>query len=633
MTAGNQTNSSWSERIPPIKLLTYIRRQLKIGPKLIIGFSLLISLMLVGFGLGFFASNSATVEINRTTTFRAPLTLEASQAQANWLRLVADVQAYLALGDPEYKIHYGVIKGYFEANLDEIDNIIQQQGGEQNEYIELKKKLDELRLQYEEWSALVPRLFALRDDQLKREPALRILIVDATPQINTIIVNSSTMIETQKIRESTDANISAMGAMAEFQSSFYAMVAGLRGYVTTNRDSFKFEYKANLRANNQAWSKLEKIQSTLNQSQLEYFNKIKSARVAFLIYPDQMFEAAEGEHAREDLFLFRTQGVELSDQIQKLLDQEATIQQNRLQSDLNNGKGQLSNAQKTSLIGSLVILLAGLILAWAIGQDIARPIVRLTEVAENIKAGDLNARSGINSHDEIGILSDTFNSMTSNLQNTLESLRIEQEKSENLLLNILPKDIAELLKNEPHTVADHYSDASILFADVVNFTPMSSHMEPIELVELLNKVFSQFDDLVEKYDLEKIKTIGDCYMVASGVPKARPDHAQIITQLSLEMQDIVKQSDYFGRKLTFRIGINSGPVVAGVIGRKKFIYDLWGDAVNTASRMESNGAGGLVQVTQDTYELIKDDFKCESRGVINVKGKGELPVWFVHEKK
>jgi guanylate cyclase len=186
---------------------------------------------------------------------------------------------------------------------------------------------------------------------------------------------------------------------------------------------------------------------------------------------------------------------------------------------------------------------------------------------------------------------------------------------------------------KPDSIAEQYSEASILFADVVNFTPMSSQMKPIELVELLNQVFSQFDALVEKYDLEKIKTIGDCYMVASGVPRPRQDHAKVITCLALDMQEIVRKSDYFGRKLTFRIGINSGPVVAGVIGRKKFIYDLWGDAVNTASRMESNGTGGLVQITQETYNLINDDFICESRGVINVKGKGELPVWFVHGRK
>ncbi len=212
-------------------------------------------------------------------------------------------------------------------------------------------------------------------------------------------------------------------------------------------------------------------------------------------------------------------------------------------------------------------------------------------------------------------------------------LRGEQEKAENLLLNILPKDIATILKNENRVIADHFEGASILFADVVNFTPLSMTMTPVELVELLNEVFSHFDTLVEQYGLEKIKTIGDCYMVASGVPRPRADHAHAIVRMALAMRDYINQHEFRGRRLAFRMGINSGPVVAGVIGRKKFIYDLWGDAVNTASRMESHGAGGLIQVTRETYELIQDDFVCEPRGVVNVKGKGEMEVWQVIGRK
>ncbi len=207
-----------------------------------------------------------------------------------------------------------------------------------------------------------------------------------------------------------------------------------------------------------------------------------------------------------------------------------------------------------------------------------------------------------------------------------------QEKSETLLLNILPKEIVSILKNEPHTIADYYEGASILFADLVNFTPLSASMTPIELVELLNAVFSHFDLLVEKHGLEKIKTIGDCYMVASGVPRPRSDHAHALTAMALEMRDYVNHHEFCGRKLSFRIGLNSGPVVAGVIGRKKFSYDLWGDAVNTASRMESHGEEGSIQITRATYELIKDDFVCEPRGTLMVKGKGEMEIWFVTKK-
>ncbi len=205
-----------------------------------------------------------------------------------------------------------------------------------------------------------------------------------------------------------------------------------------------------------------------------------------------------------------------------------------------------------------------------------------------------------------------------------------QQKSETLLLNILPKEIAAILKNESRTIADHYNDASVLFADMVGFTPLSAQLPPVDMVELLNEVFSFFDSLLDKYGVEKIRTIGDSYMVASGVPRGRPDHAQALAHMALEMRDYISTHTFRdGQRVSFRIGINSGSMIAGVIGRRKFVYDVWGDAVNIASRMESHGLGGAVQITQTTYELIKDEFVCEPRGTVNVKGKGEMEVWLV----
>lgn len=217
-------------------------------------------------------------------------------------------------------------------------------------------------------------------------------------------------------------------------------------------------------------------------------------------------------------------------------------------------------------------------------------------------------------------------------RNLIRELNFEQEKSDTLLLNILPEKIAFILKNENKTIADQYDNVSVLFADVVNFTPMSALMTPIELVELLNDVFLYFDELIDKYDLEKIKTIGDCYMAAAGVPNPRQDHAQVLTQMAMDVQNYFSCHELRGISLDFRIGINSGPVVAGVIGSKKFIYDLWGDVVNTASRMESHGTGGRIQITERTYELIKDDFICQPQAKIQVKGKGEMKVWHVTGK-
>lgn len=220
------------------------------------------------------------------------------------------------------------------------------------------------------------------------------------------------------------------------------------------------------------------------------------------------------------------------------------------------------------------------------------------------------------------------------LYHATRQLRLEQAKSEGLLLNILPKDITAMLKKEAGVIADYFPGVTILFADVVDFTPMSANMHPVELVKLLNEAFSHFDALVEKYGLEKIKTIGDCYMVASGVPRSRADHAQAMVKLALDMRAFAETHTFEnGRKLNFRIGVNSGPVVAGVIGRKKFIYDLWGDAVNVASRMESHGRSGAVQITDDTWQLIRDEFICEPGGTIQVKGKGEMKVWHVTQER
>lgn len=212
-------------------------------------------------------------------------------------------------------------------------------------------------------------------------------------------------------------------------------------------------------------------------------------------------------------------------------------------------------------------------------------------------------------------------------------LSAERERSEGLLLNILPRETADLLKRKAPVIPELFEQATILFADMVEFTPLSAAMPPAELIGLLNEVFSRFDELVEKYDAEKIKTIGDCYMAAAGVPRGRPDHAKVLVLLALEMQAFVNAQEFRGRRVSLRIGINSGPVVAGVIGRKKFAYDLWGDAVNIASRMESQGSPGSIQITRATYELVKDELECLPLGAIEIKGKGAMETWEVAGKR
>lgn len=208
-----------------------------------------------------------------------------------------------------------------------------------------------------------------------------------------------------------------------------------------------------------------------------------------------------------------------------------------------------------------------------------------------------------------------------------------QAESDDLLHNILPAEIARRLKTDTTMIADDYESVSVLFADVVNFTPMSAGMSPPELVGLLNSVFTTFDAFVDELGLEKIKTVGDEYMVAAGVPLARPDHAHAMAELALWIRDHTATSTFDGHQISLRIGINSGPVVAGIVGTHKFAYDLWGDVVNTASRMESEGIPGSIQITSATYGLIRDQFACEPRGVISVKGKGNMNTYILVAKR
>jgi guanylate cyclase len=208
-----------------------------------------------------------------------------------------------------------------------------------------------------------------------------------------------------------------------------------------------------------------------------------------------------------------------------------------------------------------------------------------------------------------------------------------QKESDDLLHNILPDEIATRLKASSAMIADSYDSASVLFADVVDFTPMSAAMSPDELVGLLNNLFSTFDRFVEELGLEKIKTVGDEYMVASGIPTERSDHAQALADLALLIRDELVGKTIDGHEIRMRIGINSGPVVAGVVGTHKFAYDLWGDVVNTASRMESGGIEGSIQVSETTYDLIKDEYTCEERGKLQVKGKGVMQTYLLLSRK
>jgi class 3 adenylate cyclase len=216
------------------------------------------------------------------------------------------------------------------------------------------------------------------------------------------------------------------------------------------------------------------------------------------------------------------------------------------------------------------------------------------------------------------------------IHQTEAQLKKANSKSEKLLANVFPLAILEKLKNKEETIAERFDSASVFFADIMGFTSLSEKLSPVELVDLLDKLFSLFDGLVIKHNVEKIKTIGDAYMVAAGVPTPIKNHAEQLANFALDFKLCLADFNLKNNQsLRMRIGINSGPIVAGVIGKSRFIYDLWGDCVNTAARMESHGMPEEIHVSEHTYKLLADKFEFENRGIIEIKGKGPMSTFFL----
>ena len=259
---------------------------------------------------------------------------------------------------------------------------------------------------------------------------------------------------------------------------------------------------------------------------------------------------------------------------------------------------------------------------------------------ETLSAIQLRSQMDMTIQDEMTEVFTAFHQMFDRIYDEMKqrqavesALREEQSKSDKLLLNVLPACIADRLKEQESAIADKFESVTILFADLVNFTTLSTHVTPVDLVCLLNNIFSRFDDLAVANGLEKIKTIGDAYMVVGGIPMEKLDHAQAIANMALQMrQALAEFNTETNQNFALRIGINTGPVVAGVIGRRKFAYDLWGDTVNVASRMESHGIPGKIQVTHETYLQIRDSYHLEPRGKIAIKGRGELETYFLNDR-
>lgn len=287
-------------------------------------------------------------------------------------------------------------------------------------------------------------------------------------------------------------------------------------------------------------------------------------------------------------------------------------------------------------------------MTWILQRRLIRRTHTLVKTAREVTAGNLEARSSLQGGDELGQLSQSFDEMIERLSRALdeanertreseqrsEELDLERGRSEKLLHNILPSVIAGRLKNGESTIAETYPEVTVLFADIVGFTPLSDRLGPRQVVSMLNDVFGRFDEISSKHAVEKIKTIGDCYMVVGGVPERSATHCQQIAQFGLDALESFR--DYakdFGEPLQIRMGIHTGTVVAGVVGTQKFSFDLWGDVVNVASRLESSGVPDRIHVSDGVQIRLADDFSFEDRGVTDLKGKGSMHTWFLEGRR
>jgi signal transduction histidine kinase/DNA-binding response OmpR family regulator/CHASE3 domain sensor protein len=392
--------------------------RLSIGAKLTLGFGILVALTLAVVLVAFLAGNQATISIQRTSDERAPAARAATRAHANLLQMLSDVQAYLALGDDSYRASYETARLAFEKDLAELESLVATSDFPAAD----QYRVADLTHAYERWLPVPGQLFDLRDDPLQREPAFRLLTKDANPLIAQVLGETAGLIASLRQRDATDENMALLADATAFQSSFIAMVSGLRGYVTTAQTSFKFEYTSNLGANEAAWDKLNDQSALLGPTEAERLTKITTARDGFLLLPDQMFETVEGEHAREDLYLFRTDAVPVARVMLQFLEDLSFNQQQLLQEDLTSGSEGLNEVQWRTFLGGALALVTGIVLAILISRQIVGPVRRLTGVAEQIRAGDLSARATVESSDEIGQLADTFNRMTVQLRQTLSDL-------------------------------------------------------------------------------------------------------------------------------------------------------------------------------------------------------------------
>jgi adenylate cyclase len=353
---------------------------------------------------------------------------------------------------------------------------------------------------------------------------------------------------------------------------------------------------------------------------------LKKADV-LVVDDSRMMRAALGRSLRELGFTNISEAVDGADAIKKLLEKPYDLMLLDMEMPVMNGMEVLAAMRLDSRLGGVPVIVI------SAADQIEKAVQCIEAGAEDYlpKPPALTLlRARVTTALEKKRLRDLDRLRFAQLQAEKELVELEKEKSEKLLLNILPGAIAGRLKSGEKTIANGHATVSVMFADLCGFTALSRKTNPAQLVEMLNGIFTAFDLIVEKHGVEKIKTIGDCYMMVGGLPTHRDDHAQVVADAALEMvQALDRLNQINGTDLKMRVGIHTGPVVAGVIGKIKFTYDLWGDTVNVASRMESSGLPGMVHLSEQTQEALKGKFMLEERGFVECKGLGQVKTFFL----
>jgi PAS domain S-box-containing protein len=417
-------------------------RNLNIGGKLNIGFGLLVAVTLSVVVLGAIGGREATEKINLTEELRLPTAQASAQAQASLLEMLTNVRGYLVLGEPQYQVNYNQAKQIFETSLIELEKL--SANWTDTEDIE---RLNDLKTTFVEWSELPEQVFRLHDNPAENQPALPLVRLEYQPLVNIILDKTNELIKIQKQQTQTKENRELLEALLDFQASLNTMFINLQGYAISGDLTFKFAYSTHSSANAAAWENIQAKQSLLDDDRQTRLNSIAQNRKELSPLLVQIFEAAEGERVYEDLYLFRTEAVPRAEQMLQLLDELTTRQQTLLQTDLSNARQSLANARLQTLVGGVLALVLGIVMAFMFKENIAGPVRRLTNTAEQIIGGDLAAQAKVESGDEIGRLAVTLNTMTGRLSQTIDSLEKRTQQ-----LEVSEKKFRSLFEDSKDTI-------------------------------------------------------------------------------------------------------------------------------------------------------------------------------------